>query len=257
MSDESRDAALFAFNNDAEVKLVHVGRRGIRVSRIDNVLHDPEGVAALGFAQSYSKDPSNLYPGMRAPIPKSFSTAFRAWLTPILRRYGVLEGNQAIYHDESFFSVVTTASTDLLPIQAIPHFDSADPNLYAAVIYLCDTRFSGTTFYRHRKTGYEEITAENHNNYNISLDNDLRIHGVPKKEYVNGDSLLFEAIFTNELKFNSAIVYPSRILHAADIDRQFNPPRDKSEWRLTVTALLQSSWVTNTNTEVAADDYKR
>jgi hypothetical protein len=240
MSDGSHDAALFAFNDNAQVKLAHIGRRAIAVSMIDNVLHDPEGVAALGFAQSYAQDRSNLYPGLRAPMPESFSTAFRAWLTPILQRNGMLEGSRAIHRDSSFFSVVTTASTDLLPIQRIPHYDSTDPSLFAAVIYLCDTRFSGTSFYRHRKTGYEEITEENRNNYQLALDNDMRQHGAPKQEYINGDSLLFEVIFSNELKFNSAIIYPGRILHAGNIKRQFNPPKDASEWRLTVTALLQS-----------------
>lgn len=241
MSDGSHDAALFACNDAAEVKVAHVGRRGIAVTRIDNVLHDPEGVAALGFAQSYAEDRGNLYPGLRASMPESFSTAFRAWLTPILRRSGVLAGNQVINRDASFFSVVTTASRDLLPIQCIPHYDSTDPNLFAAVIYLCDTRFSGTSFYRHRKTGYEEITEENRENYRLALDSDMRRHGAPKREYMNGDSLLFEVIFSNELRFNSAIIYPGRILHAANIERQFNPPKDRSEWRLTVTALLQTA----------------
>jgi hypothetical protein len=240
MSDGSHDTALFAFNDNAEVKLAHIGRRGIAVIMIDNVLRDPEGVAALGYAQSYAQEHSNLYPGVRAPMPGSFSTAFRAWLTPILQRNGVLEDGRAIYRDTSFFSVVTTASTDLLPIQRIPHYDSTDPSLLAAVIYLCDTRFSGTSFYRHRKTGYEEITEANRNNYRLALDTDMRIHGAPRKEYMNGDSVLFEVIFSNELKFNSAIIYPGRMLHAGNIKRQFNPPRDKSEWRLTVTALLQS-----------------
>jgi hypothetical protein len=240
MSDGSHDAALFAFNDNAQVKLAHVGRRGIAVVMVDNVLHDPEGVAALGFGQSYAQDRSNLYPGLRAPMPGSFSTAFRAWLTPILQRNGVLEGSRAIYRDASFFSVVTTASKDLLPIQRIPHYDSTDPSLFAAVIYLCDTRFSGTSFYRHRKTGYEEITEENRNNYRLALDSDMRIHGAPQQEYIDGDSLLFEATFSNELKFNSAIIYPGRILHAGNIKRQFNPPKDKNEWRLTITALLQS-----------------
>ena len=240
MSEGSHTAALFAFNNDAEVKLAHIGRRGIAISRVDNVLHDPQGVAALGFAQSYAQDRSNLYPGVRAPMPESFSTAFRAWLTPVLHRNGMLEGSRSIRSDASFFSVVTTASTDLLPIQRIPHYDSTDPNLFAAVIYLCDARFSGTSFYRHRKTGYEEITAENKNNYRLALDNDMRIHGVPRREYINGDSLLFEVIFSNELQFNSAVIYPGRVLHAGNIERQFSPPRDRSEWRLTITALLQS-----------------
>jgi hypothetical protein len=240
MSDGSHDAALFAFNDDAAVKLARIGRRGIAVCMIDNVLHDPEAVAALGFAQTYAADRGNLYPGLRAPMPASFSTALRAWLTPILQRNGVLEGNRAIHRDASFFSVVTTASTDLLPIQCIPHYDSTDSNLFAAVIYLCDTRFSGTSFYRHRRTGYEEITQENHYNYRLALDSDMRVHGVPKKEYINGDNALFETVFSNELKFNSAIIYPGTILHAANIKSQFNPPKDESEWRLTVTALLHS-----------------
>jgi hypothetical protein len=241
MDDGLYDAALFAFNDDAQVRLARIGRRGIAVTVIDNVLHDPGGVAALGLAQSYAADRSNLYPGLRAPVPGSLATTFRAWLTPILQRNGVLAGSQAIHHDVSFFSVVTTASTDLLPIQCIPHYDSTDPNLFAAVIYLCDTRFSGTSFYRHRKTGYEEITAANENNYKLALDSDMRRHGVPAKEYMNGDSSLFEATFSAELQFNRAVIYPGRILHAGNIKGQFEPPKDRSEWRLTVTALLQSA----------------
>ena len=241
MTDGSHDAALFAFNDAAEVRLAHIGRCGIAVATIDNVLRDPEGVATLGFAQSYAADRANLYPGVRAPMPASFSTAFRAWLTPLLRRNGVLESHRALYRDSSFFSVVTTASADLLPIQRIPHYDSTDPELLAAVIYLCDTRFSGTSFYRHRKTGYEEITEANRNNYKLALDTDMRLHGAPKREYMNGDSPLFEAIFSTELRFNRAVIYPGRILHAGNIEKQFTPPKDQGEWRLTVTALLQST----------------
>ena len=232
---------LFAFNHNAQVELVRIGRCGIEVSVIENVLHDPTGVAALGFAQSYAEDRGNLYPGLRAAMPESFSTSFRAWLTPILRRNGVLESNQTIARDASFFSVVTTASEDLLPIQCIPHYDSTDPNLFAAVIYLCGPRFSGTAFYRHRRTGYEEITEQNVGNYQLALNTDMRIHGAPPKDYINGDSPLFETVFSNELKFNGAIVYPARILHAARIEKQFSSPKDRSEWRLTVTALLYSA----------------
>jgi hypothetical protein len=232
---------VFAFNDDAEVELVRIGRRGITVSVIDNVLRDPEGVAALGYAQSYAVDPSNLYPGVRAAMPDSFSTAFRGWLTPILQRNGMLDSNQTISRDTSFFSVVTTASQDLAPIQCIPHYDSTDPDLFAAVIYLCSPNFSGTAFYRHRRTGYEEITQHNVGNYQLALNSDLRLHGVPKKEYMNGDSALFEAVFSTDLQFNRAIVYPARTLHAARIEKQFNAPNDRSEWRLTITALLAAA----------------
>jgi hypothetical protein len=229
----------FEFNAHAAVRQAHIGRRGTLLALIDDALCDPERVAALGFAQSYIEDRSNLYPGMRATMPESFSTAFRAWLTPILQRHGMLAGSQVIQSDQSYFSVVTTASSDLMPIQCIPHYDSTDPNLLAAVIYLCDTRFSGTSFYRHRRTGYEEITNENRDNYQLALDHDVRVHGVPPREYMNGDNLLFETVFSNPLKFNSAIVYPGRVLHAGNIQGPFHPPKDQSEWRLTITALLQ------------------
>ena len=109
------------------------------------------------------------------------------------------------------------------------------------MIYLCDTRFSGTSFYRHRKTGYEQITAENQKNYHLAIDHELRVHGPPPQEYVNSDNSRFEVIFSNPLKFNSAIVYPGSVLHAANIDNHFEPPKEKSDWRLTVTTLLYRS----------------
>jgi hypothetical protein len=53
--------------------------------------------------------------------------------------------------------------------------------------------------------------------------------------------MLFEAIFSTELKFNSAVVYPGRILHAGNIKKQFEAPKDKSDWRLTITSLLHTA----------------
>ena len=237
----SHSATVFAFNDRAEAKLTRIGRRGIAIARIDNALCDAEGVAAVGFAQTYTEDRGNLYPGMRAAMTESFSSALRSWLTPILQRSGILSDSQVIHRGSSFFSVVTTPSQDLLPIQRIPHYDSTDPKLLAAVIYLCDTRFAGTSFYRHRRTGYEEITEENRDNYQIALDHDMRVHGPPPREYMNGGNRLFEAIFSNELEFNSAIVYPGRVLHAGNIEKHFAAPQDQSGWRLTITALLQTA----------------
>jgi hypothetical protein len=224
---------MFEFNEDAVVEVMHIGRRGIPLVRIDNVLRNPQDVAALGFSQSYSQDPSNSYPGMRARLPDAFSTALRAWLGRILQR--------EFHRDDSYFSVVTTASADLLPIQRIPHYDSTDPAVFAAVIYLCDSRFSGTSFYRHRTTGYEEITQENRGNYQLAMQTDMRLHGPPRRQYINGDSPLYEVIFSNELAFNGAIVYPGRVLHAGNIPPTFSTPRSKDEWRLTVTSVLQAA----------------
>lgn len=237
----SQDSASFVFNDRAEAKLTRIGRREIAIVRIDDALCHPQSVAALGFTQPYTADRGNLYPGLRSAMPEGFSISLRSWLTPILQRSGLLENGQVIHHDSSYFSIVTTPSNDLLPIQRIPHYDSTDPRLLAIVIYLCDSRFSGTSFYRHRRTGYEEITEENRENYQVALDYDMRMHGPPPREYMNGDNRLFEVIFRNELSFNSAIVYPGRVLHAGNIERHFEAPKDKSRWRLTITGLLRTA----------------
>src|ERR1700722_4900971 len=107
--DVSPAAPLFAFNDDAQATLLHIGRCGIAVTRIDNVLHDPQGIAALGFEQSYVEDRGNLYPGLRAPIPPGLSTALRAWLTRILQRNGMLKSDQVLSRDSTFFSALTPA----------------------------------------------------------------------------------------------------------------------------------------------------
>ena len=223
----------FAFNDQAEVLVRRVGAREIPITRINAVFRNPRAVAAFGSAQSFAADRNNFYPGMRAPLPEAFSAAFRPWLGRLLQR--------EFQQDTSYFSVVTTARAQLLPIQRIPHYDSTHPGLIAVVIYLCDSRFSGTSFYRHRRTGYEEITEENRRNYQLALDNELRLLGPPEREYVNGDNALFETIFSNELEFNSAIIYPGRVLHAANIRRGFEPPKTSDDWRLTVTSLLQTA----------------
>lgn len=227
-----------AFNHNAKATVVRIGQRAIPITRIDDVLQDPHSTAALGRTQPYAPDPSNLYPGLRAAVPESFSSALRGWLTPILQHNGILEPAQSLHRDSTFYSVVTTASSDLLPIQRIPHYDSTDPKLLAAVLYLCAPPFSGTSFYRHRKTGYEAITRENQKNYQLALDHELRAHGPPPREYVNGDNARFERIHSNELRFNSAVIYPGSVLHAGNIETHFQPPADPSQWRLTVTSLL-------------------
>jgi len=227
------------FNVEAPVSTTRVGSRAYAVIRIDNALLNPSLIAAQGFAQTYSQDPGNFYPGIRSAVPDSFGSALRAWLSRMVQR--------EFSSDTTYFSVVTTASADLLPIQRIPHYDSTNPALFAAVLYLCDSRFSGTSFYRHRRTGYEEITEENRKNYQLALDNDLRLHGPPRREYVNGDTPLFERIFSNPLAYNSAIVYPCRALHAGNIPAEFTPPFTKDDWRLTVTSLL----VSDTSSETA------
>jgi hypothetical protein len=242
MSDSEKDAGMFAFNPNASVSSVRVGRCPIAVTVADNVLLRPQQLAGFGLGLKLVEDDSNLYPGVRARVPAEFSRPFHAWLTRTLRGTGVFEEGRHIHDDASFFSIVDKNPAKLLPLQRIPHYDSADPSVFAAVIYLFYRANSGTSFYRHRTTGYETIGVDNKDNYKMALNRNMKNLGPPVREYTNGSNDLFERTHSVDSAFNRIVIYSGTALHAADIDGSlFSNGNDNSRWRLTVTSLINSS----------------
>jgi hypothetical protein len=240
MSGSETDESMFAFNADARISSVRVGHCPIVVTVADDVLLRPQQVAEFGRGHSFVEDAGNLYPGVRARLPVEFSRRFIEWLTRTLRSTGVLEDSCTMDDDASFFSVVNKARASLLPLQRIPHYDSADPRVFAAVIYLFDRAHSGTSFYRHRTTGYERIRDDNAQNYKIALNHNMKTLGPPAREYTNGSSALFERIHTVDSAFNRIVIYSGNVLHAADIDGSLFDGNDNEPWRLTITSLVNS-----------------
>jgi hypothetical protein len=241
MSDSEQDEGMFAFNPNATVSSVRVGKRPIAVTVADSVLLHPRRLAEFGLGQKFVEDDGNLYPGVRARVPAEFSRPFHAWLNRTLHCTGVLEESCHIYDDVSFFSIVSKRRENLLPLQRIPHYDSTDPRVFAAVIYLFDRANSGTSFYRHRTTGYERIGADNEDNYKIGLNRNMKNLGPPAREYTNGSNALFERTHSVDSAFNRIVIYSGNVLHAADIDGSLFNENDDSQWRLTVTSLINSA----------------
>jgi hypothetical protein len=228
MSDREQDEGMFAFNPNARVSSARVGACPITVTVADDVLLRPKLLAEFALGHNFVEDDSNLYPGVRARVPPEFSRPFHAWLSRTLHCAGMLEEGCHTYDDASFFSIVNRSRATLLPLQRIPHYDSTDPGVFAAVIYLFDRANSGTSFYRHRTTGYEKINDANQENYRTS-------------EYTNGSNDLFERTHSVDSAFNRIVVYSGNVLHAADIDGSLFNGNDNSQWRLTVTSLINST----------------
>jgi hypothetical protein len=241
MSDAERDEDMFAFNPNASVGSVRVGNCPIAVTVADNVLLRPQQLAEFGLGLKFTEDDSNLYPGVRARAPAEFSPPFHAWLTRTLHCSGVLEESAYIHDDASFFSIVNKSRADLLPLQRIPHYDSSDPTVFAAVIYLFDRANSGTSFYRHRTTGYEKIGGDNQDNYRIALNRNMKSLGPPARDYTNGSNALFERTHSVDSVFNRIVIYSGNVLHAADIDGSLFTGNDNSQWRLTISSLIKST----------------
>ncbi|QBE65819.1 hypothetical protein EWM63_24920 [Pseudoduganella lutea] len=114
-------------------------------------------------------------------------------------------------------SLATTPQEALRPIQSLPHFDSVERNLIASVHYLCDERFGGTSFYRHRSTGFESMDAQRIAGYAPRLKQEVMRQGARSFTYIRGDTALFERTASVNAKFNRAIFYRSNLLHSGDI----------------------------------------
>jgi len=239
MSDGEKDEGMFAFNPTARVSAVRVGECPIAVTVADNLLLRPQQLAEFGLGLKFVEDDSNLYPGVRARVPAEFSRPFHAWLNCALHCTGVLEESCHIHEDASFFSIVNKNRANLLPLQRIPHYDSSDPRVFAAVIYLFDRANSGTSFYRHRTTGYEKIGVDNKDNYKTALNRNMKNLGPPAREYTNGSNALFERTHSVDSAFNRIVIYSGNVLHAADIDGSLFNGNDNSQWRLTISSLIK------------------
>jgi hypothetical protein len=243
MSGSEKDEGMFAFNPNASVSSVRVGKCPIAVTVADNALLRPRQLAEFGLGLEFAEDDSNLYPGVRARVPAEFSRPFHAWLNRTLHGTGVLQESSYIQDDASFFSIVNRSRENLLPLQRIPHYDSTDPGVFAAVIYLFDRANSGTSFYRHRTTGYETIEVDNKDNYRIALNRNMKTFGPPAREYTNGSNALFERTHSVDSVFNRIVIYSGNVLHAADIDGSLFNGNDNSQWRLTVSSLINSTFL--------------
>src|SRR6202035_4283750 len=91
VSDGEKEEGMFAFNSNASVNSVRVGKCPVAVTVADNVLLRPQQLAEFGLGLHFVEDDSNLYPGVRARVPAEFSPPFHAWLTRTLRGTGVFE----------------------------------------------------------------------------------------------------------------------------------------------------------------------
>jgi len=194
-----------------------VGREQAPVLVVDDFLADP-GVLIDVAEQDATFDAvtDTFYPGIRAPLPAIYRFAVRAFLGNLIAgTFGL--GERAVARELGHFSLVTTPPARLTPLQRQPHVDSADPLQLAVLHYLCDATHGGTSFYRHRGTGFESIDAARIVPYGAALRMEGETRGPPPSGYIRGDDAGFERTASFEAAFNRVLVYRSITLHSPDI----------------------------------------
>ena len=134
-------------------------------------------------------------------------------------------------------SLVTLRPEQLNLAQRLPHVDTVDPLQIAFLHYLCEPRFGGTAFYRHRATGFETLTPERLATHKRALDTELA-EAAPGAGYITGDTALYEQTAAFEAAFDRMLIYRSRVFHSGQINPDAGLSPDPRVGRLTANIFL-------------------
>ncbi|MGN7999230.1 DUF6445 family protein [Sphingomonas sp. 22176] len=206
-----------------------MGAEQVPLWQVDDAHPAPQDLAAAADRAVFGRTEGDLYPGLRAAVPDGYAD----WL---VRAAAEMLGDAPAFL-RATFAIASDDPAQLAPIQRIPHFDDCADAIVATVHYLCGPPHGGTSFYRHRGTGFERITAARLPLWRQALARDGETHGLPPRAYHEGDGAAFERIGQVPLSFNRLILYPANCLHAGDIAGSWQLAATGP--RLTITSLLR------------------
>jgi hypothetical protein len=221
-----------------KVETVRVGLERSPVVVVDNFLSNPD--ILIDYAATHSVFDSvsdTFYPGCRAPVPPIYCFALRAFLGDFIATAFDL-ANSAVSGELSHFSLVTTPPAKLQVPQRMPHVDNTNPRQLAVLHYLCGPQHGGTSFYRHRRTGFESLDAVRKPVYAAAVAEELAALGPPPMRYICGDDSRYERTAAFPAAVNRVLIYRSINLHSADIEPGFHFDSDPRTGRLTANSFF-------------------
>ena len=222
------------------IEVLFIGEESTPIIIINDFVTEPETLISLACdGTSYHAQPTDYYPGIRKPSPSNYGELLCSQLFELLNNTYQLKGASTAKTILSAFSISTTPPNQLRPIQMLPHFDTSENNQFALVHYLCGTEHGGTSFYRHKKTGYERITQTRFAKYATLLKHQAKAENLHlSPAYIANDSSLFERIHGVEARKNRVVIYPSNLLHSGNIQPQQGLSSDPRKGRLTISSFI-------------------
>jgi hypothetical protein len=212
------------------------GREQATLLVIDNFVADPDRLIKKATTAQFASG-GRFYPGIRAKAPPSYEHFLATRLLPLLAEHFGFTGS-ALRLSMCHFSLVTTPTAELAPMQRIPHVDSLERAGFATIHYLFKGSLGGTAFYRHRATGFESLDDVRGPEYFEALQAESAGPDSPGRRYINGDTPLFERIEQAEGVFNRMLVYRRNSLHSGSIDSSFVPDADPRTGRLSINSFI-------------------
>lgn len=219
----------------ANLTIHSFGESAEPVAVIDDYVRDPAALRAQALKANYAPA-GHHYPGDRARAPAVYLEERGDLLRQVLTEIFAMQAGARVV--ECSYSIVTVPPDKLTPIQRMPHFDGVEPNRIAVLHYLSGPEFGGTSFYRHRATGFETVTAARYEAYSMALREDVRRHGLPPARYHSGTSEMFELTGTIDAAFNRLVIYRGNRLHSGNILRPHAVGPAPGEARLSINTFL-------------------
>lgn len=218
------------------IEVVELGREKARLLVVDSLVHDPDSLRQAAAAARFV--PAGMaYPGVRAQVPESYASFLMQQLAALLPEHFDVS-TEAFRMMMCHYSLVTTPPAELALMQRIPHVDVIGPDGFATVHYLFQPNLGGTSFYRHRATGFETIDKARQHTYIDTLQRECEVSGLPKAAYINRDSALFEKIASADAVCNRMLIYRGNSLHSGSIADDFKPDANPLTGRLTINSFV-------------------
>ncbi len=231
----------FALDGHASLTKLSFGRENTPLLIIDNFAKNyHELIEEAGDGSLFVADTKNFYPGKRKLTKASYAEQICSHYLSLFTDYFGFKHKNSARSIISAFAISDQKPEQLRPMQMLPHFDTTQSNQLAVVHYLCDAEHGGTSFYRHRSSDFEVITAERLVDYGRQLKKEAmanQIHLNPC--YMKGSNNMFEKIYSVEAKMNRAIVYPSNVLHSGNINPAMGLSLNPEKGRLTIGSFIE------------------
>lgn len=222
---------------DIAIQRLTIGAERAPLLVIDNFVAEPDALVDTASTLSYCPT-TRHYPGVRAVAPTEYQQLLVTRLGALLADYFQINARSAGL-SMCHYSLVTTPAARLTAVQRIPHIDSLSSEGLATIHYLFRKDLGGTSFYRHRSTGFEFVDADRSATYFGALEREQAAQNAHDTTgYINGNTDLFEKVAEQAGVFNRMLVYRRNSLHSGSIAHDFIPDTDPRTGRLSINSFI-------------------
>ncbi|MXP48232.1 hypothetical protein GRI43_12625 [Altererythrobacter luteolus] len=219
----------------AELSIRSIGHEKEPLVILDGFSAMAKALLATGRAAHFQQAGA-FYPGLRAAVRPDLIEQRRDLVTGILEQVFALR--QEIVLEMLAYALVSTPRARLQPMQCIPHYDQAGAHVVAGMFYMLGKETGGTAFYRHRRTGFETISAAREADYHAAVSEEFRTLGPPPRDYHYGDSDRYEMIGEVEAQPDRLVLYRGRLLHSGVIPAHMPLSSDPGSARMTMNMFF-------------------